>query len=131
MSPTKPGFAARKAGAQVLHLPLPPGVNNLFKNARRGRVRTDRYNAWIGEAGLKLNVQRPEHVSGPFVATMVFVRPDRRRRDLDSLAKAVLDLLVKHGVTDDDHLCQSLLLQWSAGAPDPDGGVRVTVEAAQ
>lgn len=115
---------------QVLHLPTPPSVNNLFKNIARGRAKTERYEAWIAEAGLKLNLQRPRLVRGPFLVTMVFVRPDLRRRDLDGMIKAPLDLLVKHGVVQDDHLCQSIRLSWSDSAPDKNGGVSITVEAA-
>jgi Holliday junction resolvase RusA-like endonuclease len=116
---------------QVIRLPMPPPLNNLFVNRRGGRAKSGRYESWITEAGLKLNMQRPTPVSGHFAVTMVFVRPDRRRRDLDGLAKAILDLFVKHGVTDDDALCDSIWLRWSAGEPDPSGGVSVTVEAAQ
>ena len=84
----------------MLTLPAPPALNNLFRNAPgKGRVKSDDYRAWIVEAGLKLNRQRPRIVTGEY-ALDLFVPPSRR--DVDGWAKSVGDLLVKHGVTPDD-----------------------------
>lgn len=118
------------AGLTAIRLPFPPGVNNLFKNVRRGRARTDRYDAWIAEAGLALRRQRPAAIPGKFKADLVFDRPDMRRRDLDGLAKAILDLLGKSGVIVDDHLAEDIRLRWSGMPPSKPGGVLVMLEPA-
>lgn len=110
-------------------LPFPPGLNNLFKNIRRGRARTERYDAWLAEANVALVAQRPQRVCGSFRAELRFTRPDRRRRDLDGLAKAPLDLLVKAGVIDDDHLAERLVLVWSDAPPSKPGSLLVMLEA--
>lgn len=113
----------------VIRLPFPLPLNNLFVNAgKRGRVRSKRYDAWIAGAGWMLVQQHPQPVHGPFRFTMVLTRPDRRKRDLDGTAKCVMDLLVKHGVIDDDSECASIRLSWSDADPDPQAGVSLTVE---
>lgn len=113
-----------------LELPFPPGVNNLFKNTGRGRARTARYEAWAYEAGLKLRRQRPGSIPGHFRVEMTFDRPDQRRRDLDGLAKAPLDLLVTLGVIADDSLAQEIILRWGEPTSPPDARVVLVLGAA-
>lgn len=109
-------------------LPFPPPVNNLYRNARgRGRVKTDRYLAWQNHAGYELENQAPpERISGPIEVTMRFGRPDRRKRDLDGLLKAPLDLLVAHDLIDDDRHVESILAHWSSEVT----GVEIEVRRA-
>lgn len=114
----------------VLRLPFPPGVNNLFANGRKGRFRTPRYDAWLLEAGLRLRRQRPEPIVGHFKVEMIFDRPDERARDLDGLAKAPLDLLVKSQVVADDSLCRDIRMRWSGMPGRKPGGVLIFLEAA-
>lgn len=117
----------------VLLLPFPPGVNNLFANVGKRRVVSKRYAAWRKAAKRGLSSQDPEgqaFVTGPFTIAMTFDRPDRRKRDLDGLAKAPLDLLVTMGVIEDDHLAQRITLEWSDAKPAKPGSVTITLEAA-
>lgn len=116
----------------VITLPWPPSLNNLFANKPGGgRIATPRYRSWQLEAGLVLKAQRPARILGPFNAVMTYRRPDRRIRDLDGLAKAPLDLLVKCGVVQDDHLAQEITLRWSALSPSDKGCMTIELEAAQ
>ena len=57
----------------------------------------------------------------------MFERPDKRRRDLDGLAKAPLDLLVTLGIIENDYLAQRITLAWSGTVG---GLVHITLEAA-
>lgn len=111
-------------------LPWPPAVNNLYMNVGKRRIRTKRYDAWITEAFIRVLQQSPKRVRGPFRIKLTYDQPDRRRRDLDGLAKAPLDLLVKTGVIDDDSLAQSLSLAWSDRPPAKPGFVTIELEAA-
>lgn len=113
----------------TITLPWPPAVNNLFFNAARGgRVKSKRYASWSTEAWAMLLQQRPAPVQGPFRLTVVAERPDNRRRDLDGLLKAPLDLLVACGIVQDDSLAQQLTIGWSPNPPSKPGCVRITVE---
>ncbi len=114
---------------QVFLLPFPPSVNALYSNVPRvGRVKTPAYKSWIKEAGLRLNLQRPHKVSGAVKLSIRAVPPDRRRRDLGNLEKAISDFLVDMGVIDDDSLieCQS-----SCWVSDSLQGISVTVSPFQ
>lgn len=91
-----------------LTLPWPPSVNHLWRRSRRGvfKTRTARdyeqlvWAAWQ-EAG------RPRITDGDLAVTIVATPPDRRRRDLDNLVKAVLDALVRAGaMSDDSHVAE-------------------------
>lgn len=110
----------------TITLPFPPSLNNLFANvAKRGRVRSERYRQWANAAGWELKSAKPQKVSGPVALTILLGKPDRRKRDLDGLSKAPIDLLVEYQVIEDDSLVQRLTLAWA-----PITGCQITVEAA-
>lgn len=111
-------------------LPWPPAVNNLYMNVGKRRIRTLRYDRWLADASAAMFEQRPQRVHGPFHVRIVLQRPDRRRRDLDGLAKAVLDALVKQGVIEDDSHAETLSLAWGAQLPAKPGCAVVTVTPA-
>lgn len=97
-----------------LTLPYPPSANNLFRNAGKRRVKTAEYAAWQTLAGMCI---RDSHrlALDSYSISICVRRPDRRRRDLANLEKAVSDLLVAHGVVKDDSLCERITMQWDAG----------------
>jgi len=93
----------------TLTLPIPPSVNGLYRNvAGRGRVKTRKYEAWCSAAGWELEIQRAGQIKGPYEAAITLPPV---RGDIDNRAKALLDLLVAHGVTGDDRLCRSLTVK--------------------
>ena len=111
-------------------LPFPPGVNNLFATVGKRRVRSKRYREWSSEARAMIARQPFQGwIDGPFCASFYVTRPDKRKRDLDGLLKAPLDLLVEIGLIDDDSMAQSLTIQW-CGYAKP-GSVTITLEAAE
>lgn len=95
-------------------LPFPPSLNNLFVNVpKKGRVPSKPYQQWKLEAGWRLITTKPRKLHGPVWITLQF-EEKKGRRDLDNLAKAVLDLCVTHKVIDgDDHnTVRGLMLLW-------------------
>lgn len=112
-------------------LPWPPAVNNLFATFNNRRIPTRRYKAWLAEAQTSLRAQRPGALTGSFHANIVLSPPDRRKRDLDGLAKAALDLLTKEGVIEDDSLARRLTLTWADGQPAKPGYALIELEAAR
>lgn len=119
----------------ILTLPFPPSTNGLFTNRRGGRAATKRYLAWQERAGFLLKTQQAMWTDataglriGPCdscAVKMVFGRPDKRKRDLDNLLKAPIDLLVKHGLIGDDRNIQRLEACWGDAQ-----GVRIVVGPA-
>lgn len=107
----------------IIELPLPPSVNGLFKNAKKGRRRTDRYNAWRDEAGWTLIIQKPQRISGP-VQLLIEVST-KARGDTANYEKATTDLLVKHRIIEDDNrkIVKGTSLVQSPGIK----GVRITI----
>jgi Holliday junction resolvase RusA-like endonuclease len=94
-------------------LPVPPSVNRIYRHTKeRGPVKSDAYKAWIDGAGWRLQAQRPGRVPGPYV--LLLAVPRTSRMDIDNAAKAVSDLLQRHGVVDNDRDAVRVLLEWHA-----------------
>ena len=87
----------------MLTLPFPPSCNRLWRVVDGRAISSRPYRDWIAAAGLELMVQRPKKHVGPVAISIEVGMPDRRKRDLDNLQKACLDLLRRHGVIEDDH----------------------------
>lgn len=51
-------------------------------------------------------------MKGPFKMEMAVERPDKRKRDLDNLLKAVLDALQEATVIQNDSDCQWIVARW-------------------
>jgi Holliday junction resolvase RusA-like endonuclease len=93
---------------------LPPPLSACFKNAKgRGRVKTARYRAWIGNATACIGALPHPMFDCPIQVTYTLVRPDKRTRDLDNLLKALNDLLVSTNVIEDDSLIWDLRIRWA------------------
>jgi crossover junction endodeoxyribonuclease RusA len=61
---------------------------------------------------------RGKKIIGEYTLEIAAVKPDKRRRDLGNLEKAVSDLLQKAGVIQDDYLCQDIHLHWAKSGPE-------------
>lgn len=114
-----------RPAASVVHvvLPVPPSVNNLFATSGERRHLSKRYTEWRREAGSLLNLAHLPRVAGPYVLDLDFAAG---AADLDNLIKPVADLLVAHGVTDDDRDLRELHVRRTFPQP---GLVGVTVRA--
>jgi len=96
-------------------LPFPPSVHGLYRGGRWKGDISPEYKAWRDHAGLLLNRQSVPSFDGPVRLFIRLVSPDRRRRDSDNYAKAVIDLLVAHGVIPDDSngVVRSHFVEWT------------------
>lgn len=117
----------RKNPLVTYWLPWPPSVNNLFINRGRGRAPSERYTAWKADAAFALMKQGKRSLSGPVVFRVKVTPPDNRRRDLDNLLKAPLDLCVQHGVIQDDSLIRRIEIEWGN---EKDAGAVVEISEA-
>jgi Holliday junction resolvase RusA-like endonuclease len=107
-------------------IPTPPSTNNLFFNAGRRRVRTQKYNDWIDRAA--------PHVDGwkwagsyPVAITITVLERARANRDIANYEKAVTDLLVSQGVIEGDSVkhVTTMRIEYRPGSV---AGVRVWIE---
>lgn len=88
---------------------LPPSLNNMFVNAgKKGRIPSKRYVAWRNEAGWLLARQHPGRIAGRY-ALEIYIEAGARA-DIGNLEKGLSDLLVSHGVVDDDSQAWALHL---------------------
>lgn len=108
----------------ILSLPsLPPSVNRartMHKREGKNFIGSSKeYRAWIAEASVRIMGQRKGMlVDGPFCIDITATRPDKRKRDIDNLAKPILDACVKGGAVTDDSLVERLSIGWiSDGVP--------------
>ena len=110
-----------------INLPFPPSGNTLYANRKGGRYKTKRYETWLNAAGWDIKEQKPKRLEGRYQITLLVERKDNRRRDLSNTIKGVSDLLVAHGIIEDDSLEERVVLQWS----DTVKGCLVILEPAE
>ena len=103
-----------------LILPFPPSVNRLWRTTAKGGMhRSAKYMEWKRHAEWAILQQaKGRKITGPYRLTVNLRRPDKRRRDLDNLFKAVSDSLVHMGVVESDHLCERLEAGWVKSGPE-------------
>lgn len=121
----------------ILFLPFPPTVNTYWRTVRvpAGRSREMVTRVLISERGRQYReaVQKevlaqlplPIHpLQGGVRVHLWACPPDRRRRDLDNLPKAVFDACTHSRVWGDDSQIQRLTIEWATMAV-PDNGPAV------
>lgn len=98
---------------QVFQLPMPPSTNNLFVTLATGRrAKSKLYRGWLKTAGWELLRQRVKPCGKDRVVVTIAATRPSRRRDLDNLAKPILDLLVRHAILKDDSQVEALAMAW-------------------
>jgi crossover junction endodeoxyribonuclease RusA len=85
-----------------IELPFPPSVNHYYRRvglrtliSRKGRAFRSTVCARLATLGVR-------RLAGPLHIQIEIYPPDRRRRDLDNVQKALLDALQHGGLYDDD-----------------------------
>ena len=113
-----------------IELPWPPTVNHYYGTGARGRryIKPEGV-AYRHEVKVAMLQGRHKPIDGPLAVTILAYPPDRRRRDIDNINKALLDALQHAGAYRDD--CQIIKLTSEKKEPKPGAGcVRVTIEEA-
>lgn len=106
---------------------IPPSTNGLYANVpKRGRVRSERYRSWSNVAGWELKRQRPGTIKGHVALTIEVERKDARRQDVSNRIKAVEDLVVEHGIIEDDSLVTKVEAEWTDGP-----GCKITIRPSE
>jgi Holliday junction resolvase RusA-like endonuclease len=93
---------------KIFNLPLPPSTNNLFFNVGNRRAPSNAYVAWTKHAGHELMSQRNSSNNIVGAYELLISVSKKCRGDIDNRIKAISDLLVKHGLVQDDSLADSV-----------------------
>jgi crossover junction endodeoxyribonuclease RusA len=109
----------------TLTFTYPPSANRMWRNFRGRTVKSQEYGDWLDLNTVLTLQERFKEVKGHFRLTILAKAPDKRRRDLDNLAKPIGDLLQRVAAISDDCNCRELRMAWIEG---PGAGVTVTVE---
>lgn len=113
-----------------LILAWPPTVNTYWRNVQ-GRVliskRGREYRRHVAEQVL-IQVRGRRFTDQRLALRVDCYPPDRRKRDLDNLAKGVLDSLAKAGLYNDDSQIDDLRLVRARRPSDRGGHIVVTIE---
>lgn len=111
----------------VLFLPWPPSVNRYWRSPTRHDARRiisaegRQYREAVRAAILEQLHTYPKPLQGGVQVHLWACPPDRRRRDLDNLPKAVFDACTHSRVWGDDSQIQRLTIEWATMAV-PDNG---------
>lgn len=118
-----------RAAPLELDLPWPPSVNHYWLRYRHAVVVAPEGRKYRAAAALAIRAQAPgaRTMADRLSVEIVAAPPDRRRRDLDNLPKAVLDALVAVRLIDDDSLIDELTVR--RVAVESGGRLRVRIQA--
>lgn len=112
----------------TLTLPWPPSVNRYWRTFQGRMIISAEGREYRKAVADQVLIQRgAKHYEGKLKVVIEAWRPDKRRRDLDNLLKAVLDSLTHAGVWADDGLIIDLRIYW---AEDIGGMLKVKVSEA-
>jgi Holliday junction resolvase RusA-like endonuclease len=104
----------------------PPSVNELWRSWNGRNILSSRARRWKAAAELELLAQKPVPVPGQVAIHIELASPYGRRFDPDNKVKALLDLLVKNGIIEDD---SDKIIKEQRVTVDGEGfkGARVTI----
>ena len=92
-------------------LPFPPSVNRLWRNIGNRTILSREAREYRQTVKEILDYERFDTLHGPLAVTIHVFPPDRRRRDIDNLQKALLDSLQHAGAFVDDSQIERLSIE--------------------
>ena len=97
-----------------LTMPWPPSVNAYWRTFQGRMIISAEGRSYRKAVADQVLIQRgAKHFAGKLKVEIEAFRPDKRRRDLDNLLKAVLDGLTHAGVWEDDSNIVDLRIYWA------------------
>ncbi|MBX3533386.1 MAG: RusA family crossover junction endodeoxyribonuclease [Xanthobacteraceae bacterium] len=96
-------------------LPVPPSLNNIYRNAGKRRIKTKEYEAWCLECDWELARLKPPAFSLGRVDVSIYLAMPRRPSDIDNRIKPLMDSLQRCEVIrgDDNRFVRSVRAAWS------------------
>ncbi|MDZ4852134.1 MAG: RusA family crossover junction endodeoxyribonuclease [Pirellulaceae bacterium] len=94
-----------------LILPLPPSVNRIWRRVGNRTILSREARSYRKIVCAILEGKRIKTKPGPLAVDILFHPPDRRRRDIDNIQKALLDSLQHAGLYFDDSQIHRLCIE--------------------
>lgn len=98
------GAGANQGSEGAIVLPWPPSVNHYWRRSKNGMMHISAEGVAFRQAAAwnALQQKAPKQLAGDLIVDIEAFMPDKRRRDLDNILKALLDALTHAGVWLDD-----------------------------
>jgi Holliday junction resolvase RusA-like endonuclease len=109
-------------------LPYPPSVNHYWRRVGAKTLISRAGRTFRASVCSLLAARQIQPLVGPLVVRIDAFPPDRRRRDIDNITKALLDALQHGGAYHDDNQIVSLTITKRDVVPG--GQTHVTIETA-
>lgn len=109
----------------TLELPYPPSVNHYWRHYRGRTLISRNGRAFRKAVGTALAAAGVRPVNGRLAVAVEVYPPDRRRRDIDNVQKALLDALEHGGAFHDDSQVVWLLTEKAEVVPGGKTIVRI------
>lgn len=117
----------------VLTLPYPPSVNTIWRRVGSKTLLSAKGRDYRAMVARSVMTQGGGSHYGPetrLSVDLLVIPPDRRRRDLDNLPKAIFDALTHAGVwADDSQIDRMTIERMEPSKAAPDGCVTLTIRA--
>jgi crossover junction endodeoxyribonuclease RusA len=99
-----------------LNVTFPPSANSIWRHKGRGMAyRSPKYMEWLQFNAVQVLIHKPAKIiAKPYKLTVLAVKPDKRKRDLDNLIKPLQDFLMHCHVVEDDSFCHCIEMKWVA-----------------
>lgn len=123
------GLEVCMTAPEIITLPYPPSVNRYWRNWQGRTVISAEGRRYRDTVGTRIRLMRVTTFEGPVALQVDVYPPDRRKRDLDNVLKAILDALEKGGAFRDD--AQVVDLHALKLPPRPGGEVLVRIDEAE
>ena len=104
---------------------FPPSSNQRLISTPRGLVKSKKYREWQSKELVSLAKYNISPLKGKLYMYLEVYMPDRRKRDLDNLAKSVQDVLTLANTYEDDSQINKLIVVKKG--VDKTKGIRVAI----
>jgi len=108
MSPEQYAALQARHGDAPLTLPWPPSINHYWRHARGRHYISEQGKQYRDTVQAIVAAGRSQTLTGRVAVSIVAYPPDRRRRDVDNVLKALLDALTHAGLWLDDEQIDDL-----------------------
>jgi crossover junction endodeoxyribonuclease RusA len=108
-----------------LELPYPPSVNHYWRRVGTRTLISRGGRAFRESVCAILTARKVRPLAGPLAVEVTVHPPDRRRRDIDNVAKALLDALQQGGAYHDDSQIVRLAIEKVEPVPNGKSVVRI------